>query len=309
MIKQTALIILLIFQLNIIIASEEGSFTLKINGEQPISLNRFFQTVMPGNTLTFEVEASNIDNVIVKSNFGKIVNKGKGKWKYIAPNISGNYEVVISDTLSNKLITINVFVLTLLSEMVGEYLNGYRIGNYPEDNYKGKKNYKKPLGLIEVTKENKDTYITPNFQLKQFLCKQSSGWPKYLLINPKLLLKLEFLLVELNALGIKASTIFIMSGYRTPYYNKSIGNVKFSRHVFGDAADIYVDDNLDGVMDDLDGNGKSEMADEMIIHSIISKMDNDPKNEHLVGGMGKYNKNSAHTYFIHIDTRGYRARW
>ena len=309
MIKNIIIITLFLFQLNIIIASEESSLKLKINDEQPISLNRFFQTVMPGKTLAFEVEANNIDNIVVKNDFGKIVNKGNGKWNYVASDISGNYEIIILDTVSNNSIILNVFVLTPLSEMVGEYLNGYRIGNYPEDNFKGKKNYKKPQGLIEVTKENKNIYISPHFQLKQFLCKQSSGWPKYLLINPKLLLKLEFILGELNSMGIEASTIFIMSGYRTPYYNQSIGNVKFSRHVFGDAAEIYVDNNLDGVMDDLDGNGKSEMADAMIMHSIISKMDNNPDNEHLVGGMGKYNKNSAHTYFIHVDTRGYKARW
>jgi len=309
MIKNIIIITLFLFQLNIIIASEESSLKLKINDEQPISLNRFFQTVMPGKTLAFEVEANNIDNIVVKNDFGKIVNKGNGKWNYVASDISGNYEIIILDTVSNNSIILNVFVLTPLSEMVGEYLNGYRIGNYPEDNFKGKKNYKKPQGLIEVTKENKNIYISPHFQLKQFLCKQSSGWPKYLLINPKLLLKLEFILGELNSMGIEANTIFIMSGYRTPYYNQSIGNVKFSRHVFGDAADIYVDNNLDGVMDDLDGNGKSEMADAMIMHSIISKMDNNPDNEHLVGGMGKYNKNSAHTYFIHVDTRGYKARW
>lgn len=100
-----------------------------------------------------------------------------------------------------------------------------------------------------------------------------------------------------------------MSGYRTPYYNKSIGNVKFSRHVFGDAADIYVDEDLDGVIDDLDNNGKHDMADALVIHSIINKMENDPENEHLVGGMGSYKKNTAHTYFIHVDTRGYKARW
>ena len=47
-----------------------------------------------------------------------------------------------------------------------------------------------------------------------------------------------------------------MSGYRTPFYNRSIGNqTRFSRHVYGDAADIYADDDGDGKMDDLDGDG------------------------------------------------------
>ena len=302
-------ITLLLIGTNLIAGNGESPLTLKVGDNEPVNLSRFFETVMPGKTISFFVASENIESVIVKSDFGKIVSKGNGKWKYISPVTSGNYEIVIEDTTNNQAIIFTVFVLVPLSKKKGEYLNGYRIGNYPDENYKDRKNYKKPDGLIEVTEKNKAIYITPHFQLKQFLCKQASGWPKYLLVNPKLLLKLEYLVSELNGLGINASTIFIMSGYRTPFYNKAIGNVKFSRHVFGDAADIYVDENLDGVNDDLDKNGKSEMDDVLILHSIISKFDNNPENEHLVGGMGKYNKNSAHTYFIHIDTRGYKARW
>ncbi len=309
MLKHLSIITLILIQISLLAGNEEGRLKLKIGNDEPVSLNRFFKIVMPGKSFTLIVETENIESVVVKCSGAQIVAKELGKWKFIAPDESINCEVIINDTTSDQEIILTVFVLVPLSEQKGEYLNGYRIGNYPDENYKGKKNYKKPEGLIEVTEENKGTYITPHFQLKQFLCKQASGWPKYLLINPKLLLKLEYLVDELNKSGIDVSTIFIMSGYRTPYYNKSIGNVKFSRHVFGDAADIYVDEDLDGVIDDLDNNGKHDMADALVIHSIINKMENDPENEHLVGGMGSYKKNTAHTYFIHVDTRGYKARW
>ncbi len=309
MLKHLSFIILLLIQINLIAGNEDSGLKLKIGDDEPVSLCRFIETVMPGKTISFFVESDNIENVVVKSSFGKIVSKGNGKWKFIAPMTSGNYEIIIENQIKNQKIILTVFVLVSLSEKKGEYLNGYRVGNYPDENYKGRKNYKKPEGLIEVTEENKDTYISPHFQLKQFLCKQTSGWPKYLLVNPKLVVKLEYLVNELSNNGISVSTVFIMSGYRTPYYNKSIGNVKFSRHIFGDAADIYVDEDLDGVIDDLDKDGKNNMADAQVIHSIISKMENDPENVHLIGGMGSYNKNSAHTYFIHVDTRGYKARW
>ena len=309
MLKYITFIIILLSQINLIAGDEEDSLKVKIGDNEPISLQRFFLTIMPGKEITFLVEYKDVANIVVTSNSGKIIKKGDGRWNYIAPETSGNYEIVINDTITNKTIILTVFVLVPLIEKKGEYLNGYRIGNYPDDNYKDRKNYKKPTGLIEVTDENKDIYITPHFQLKQFLCKQTSGWPKYLLVNPLLLIKMEYMVSELNKSGIDASTIFIMSGYRTPYYNEAIGNVKYSRHIFGDAADIYVDENHDNIIDDLDGDGKSNMADALVIHSIISKMENDPENEHLIGGMGSYSKNSAHTYFIHVDTRGYKARW
>ena len=309
MLKHLIFIIILFSQINLTAGDEEDSLKVKIGDNEPISLQRFFITIMPGVEITFLVESKDIANIVVASNSGRIITKGDGRWNYIAPKKSGSYEIVINDTSNSKTIILTVFVLVPLIEKKGEYLNGYRIGNYPDDNYKDRKNYKKPTGLIEVTDENKDIYITPHFQLKQFLCKQTSAWPKYLLINPLLLIKLEYLVSELNKSGIDASTIFIMSGYRTPYYNEAIGNVKYSRHIFGDAADIYVDENHDNIIDDLDGDGKSNMADALVIHSIISKMENDPENEHLIGGMGSYSKNSAHTYFIHVDTRGYKARW
>ncbi len=309
MLKYLTFIIILLCQVNLIAGNEESGLNLKIDDNEPTSLSRFFKTVMPGKAFTFIVESTNHENVGVNCSSGKIVSKGHSKWKFTAPEASGNYEIIIEDPSQNEKITLTVFVLVPLSEKKGEYLNGYRIGNYPDKNYKEKKNYKNPDGLIEVTEQNKDIFITPHFQLKQFLCKQTSGWPKYLVVNPKLLVKLEYLVSELKTSGIDANTVFIMSGYRTPYYNKAIGNVKFSRHVFGDAADIYIDNNMDGVIDDLNSDGQNNMSDALIIHSIISKMDNDSENDHLIGGMGSYKRNAAHTYFIHVDTRGYKARW
>lgn len=64
-----------------------------------------------------------------------------------------------------------------------------------------------------------------------------------------------------------------MSGYRTPYYNRSIGNeTRYSRHVYGDAADIYVDDDDDGIMDDLDGDGKSTLDDARTLGEVIGSL-------------------------------------
>lgn len=290
-------------------AKSEVGFKYAFKNVEGINLNRFFYSVMPGNTFELTVEAREPDNISVSATLGKIISNDFGKWEITAPENSGNYELTIRDNSVNQTAVITIFVMEPATKMKGEYLNGYRIGNYPPDKYKGRNNYKKPDGFIEVTEKNKDIYIAPHFQLKQFLCKQESGWPKYLVLNPKLLLKLEFLLNELHKEGINAKTLFIMSGYRTPYYNKLIGNVKYSRHVFGDAADIYVDENHNGVIDDLNNDGKNNMSDAEVLYSIVERLEKDPDHSDLVGGMGKYKKNSAHTFFVHVDTRGFVARW
>jgi len=289
--------------------ASNDSLMMVFKGKDPVSLERFFQTVLPKGEIEFTIKNNSALEITVSAIHGNLIPLGDSHWKYEAPAKPGNYELIIHDSKGITKMTINIFVLVPSSEMKGEYLNGYRIGNYPEEKYKGNSNYKKPDGFIEVTEDNSDLFLSPHFQLKQFLSKQVSAWPKYILLEPKLILKLEHLISGLNKRGLKASTLFIMSGYRTPYYNKSIGNVKYSRHIYGDAADVYVDENLDGVIDDLDHDGRGGMGDALIIHEIINSFDANPENEHFVGGMGKYKKNSAHTYFIHIDTRGYKARW
>ncbi len=284
------------------------SFELIIEKEVT-NLDRFFYPVLPGDTISLSVISKHPERITIHSRIGELKSIKPNHWQYIAPEIKGDYTLTITDEISSETMLVTIIVLAAASEQKGEYLNGYRIGNYPEVTYKNSNKYKIPQGFIEVTEANKDLFITPHFQLKQFLCKQTSDWPKYLVLSPRLLIKLEHLLAELNELGIKSETLFIMSGYRTPYYNHLIGNVKFSRHVFGDAADVYVDENGDSNIDDLNKDGKVNIMDAEIIYKIISEMDNDPELKHLLGGMGKYNKNARHTFFIHVDTRGYKARW
>jgi peptidase M15-like protein len=302
-------LILFCLQILTVRANVDENLLVSINHDEAVSFEQYFYTVLPGKSIDIGVESGKSQNIVIECDIGKITKKDKNNWKYLAPNIPGNYILNIEELISGKSCRLVVFVLTPAFNQEGEYLNNYRIGNYPVEKYKGKKRYTKPDGFIEVTKENKDLFITPHFKLSQFLCKQNSGWPKYVILNPVLLVKLEYLVEELHSVDPEINTLTIMSGYRTPYYNKLIGNVKYSRHIYGDAADVYVDENRDDLIDDLDNNGRIEMQDVMVMHRILSELEKDPENEHLVGGIGSYNKNSAHTYFIHVDTRGYRARW
>ncbi len=51
--------------------------------------------------------------------------------------------------------------------------------------------YANPAGFIEVTRENKTVPVSEHFKLGDFLTKdQYDVWPKYLLLEPKLLDKL-----------------------------------------------------------------------------------------------------------------------
>lgn len=187
-------------------------------------------------------------------------------------------------------------------------LNGYLIGRHPGAGRSGV--YRPPEWFIEVTKENQDYHVSETFRLRQFLTKnQHNVWPKYVPLNLKLVDKLERIVQELRKEGIPARRVHVMSGYRTPHYNGpgKNGRAKFSRHTYGDAADIWVDDDDDGHMDDLNRDGKIDDGDAEYLVMIASRVEQ--AHPELVGGAGIYKANRVHGPFTHIDVRGKAARW
>lgn len=195
------------------------------------------------------------------------------------------------------------------SEVVGGTLNGYRIGDPPPGSNKHPQLYVEPRSFIEVTSGNMNKQVSPHFNLGQFLCKQEAGFPKYVVLQERILVLLEGLIGAVQQAGYPVETFGVISGYRTPYYNKRIGNVPNSRHTYGDAMDFFIDLDNDGRMDDLNRDGQHNRADVDILYEIVKVFKRLPKNADLAGGVGRYYKTSNHGGFIHVDTRGYKARW
>ena len=267
--------------------------------------------VLPQEMLVLEVaEAPRNSRYVLQSTAGKTGQLALHKWQWQAPEEAGLYQVKILHAPATDSILLNCFVMIPYERVAGESLNGYRLGKYPSTPLQQLAIYKPPRGFVEVTKENEETLIAPHFKLKQFLCKQSGDFPKYLALSERLLLKLELILEKVNEKGYRCDTFHIMSGYRTPYYNKAIGNVKYSRHVYGGAADIFIDVNpQDGMMDDLNGDGKCDRHDATVLYDLIDAMYEKPWYQRFIGGLGKYRKTASHGPFVHVDVRGFRARW
>jgi len=195
------------------------------------------------------------------------------------------------------------------AEVIDGYLNNYQIGKSPPSSNKYPLLYGEPGPFIEVTPGNMNNKVSPHFTLGQFLCKQEADFPKYIVLQQPLLVLLEGLIGAVRAAGYPVETFGVISGYRTPYYNKRIGNVPNSRHIYGDAMDFFIDLDGDGRMDDLNGDGKNNRADVDILFEIVKAFKRRPENLDLVGGVGRYYQASHHGGFIHVDTRGYKARW
>ena len=275
-----------------------------------IPYNTFALYLKPGETRQFDLVLTQPgDQYEWLAEDGESERIGPNRWRWTAPETPGLYSVVMTDPAQQEPIQLSIFVKRPLAERQGQHLNGYIIGDYPSKPLRGNPRYNPPQHLVEVTTENQDTLVSPNFRIRQFLTKQGGDWPRYVLLDERLLLKLELILAKVRAEGWDAETLFIMSGYRTPHYNKAIGNVPYSRHVYGDAADIFVDTDGSGRMDDLNGDGQESFADAEVLAGWIDELASDPYYAPLIGGIGRYGPKPHRGPFVHIDTRGAAARW
>jgi uncharacterized protein YcbK (DUF882 family) len=205
-----------------------------------------------------------------------------------------------------------VFTMRSFGQKVRAWLNGYRLGYWPEE--KGRlrsEAYKNPDGFIEVTADNEDTRVSEHFRLRDFVSHdQKEVWPKYVVLREPLLDKLELVIADLNDHGVNAEGMRIRSGFRTPAHNFAVrgeGSARDSRHQFGDAADVFIDQEGNGKMSDLNGDGKVNFADVKMILDAVERVE--ARYPELVGGTGLYAYSGRSGPFAHIDVRGTRARW
>jgi len=236
-----------------------------------------------------------------------------------APKGSGVWSVLLA--IGNAVRPIaDLKVITMLPFNVKQ--NGrvglYYVGSWPSEHGKvGSAKapawaYANPAGFIEVTPQNAATPVSEHFTLGDFLTHdQPNVWPKYLVLQPRLIDKLELVLADLEAHGVDVHGVRVMSGFRTPQYNYTGGNTggraNLSRHMYGDASDIYIDNDGDGQMDDLNHDRRISIDDARVILDAVDRVD--AVHPELIGGAGVYTAAAGHGPFIHIDTRGYRARW
>jgi hypothetical protein len=229
------------------------------------------------------------------------------------PGRTGIWSVAIA--IGNAIRPVTDFsVITLLpaSQKRSGRIGLYYIGNWPTGRVTPKADYTPPGGFIEVTPDEQNTPLSEHFKLRDFFPHdQQSVWPKYIVVKMKLIDKLELVLDDLRSHGIRTDGVRVLSGFRTPQYNAGGGDPRgraaLSRHMYGDAADIFIDNDGNGAMDDLNHDGRVNINDARVILAAVNRVE--AAHPSLIGGCGVYAGTSAHGPFTHIDTRGYPARW
>lgn len=264
-------------------------------------------TVLPGSVVPLEaLDPETGTRVAIQwtAAEGQLIQNGRDTaWK--APTTPGvvklSGEAMVGDRRLKE--TFTAFVTVPLASAKSGYINGYRVGKYPAMGPSVSRSARSsallPAGFIRLDAQSAKMPISRSFTLGQFAVKDGPRGEKFMMLSPSLLEKLETILDALNAEGYEADSLRIMSGYRTPAYNAGIGNkTRLSRHTYGDAADVLADD--------WDRDGRITKKDAQILYRIADKLD---RTTHLKGGLSLYPPNSAHSWFVHVDTRGKLARW
>lgn len=273
----------------------------------PDFLQRAFVPTVPEVENTFRVHGMTID-AIVDAPRGFVCERRDGMLVIKAPK--GEAAGYVTVRLGQRELTLTVVNLIPYSRMRAGLLEGYRIGEYALMPLRGLRSYERPKGFMRLTEQNRDLWVSDHYRLRDFQCKLD-GSTKFLLLRTEALLKLELLQHILETRhSVHFRRFVIMSGYRTPYYNAMIGNeTSRSRHLYGDAMDIYVDEDHNGVMDDVNHDGRVDTQDARFLLQVAEAIDKSQTWGWLKGGAGVYHANRAHGPYLHVDARGYVARW
>jgi hypothetical protein len=273
----------------------------------PPFMTRLFIPVVPGVANTFKIEGAPVTQVL-HTPTGYAIERFDGGVRIQSTAAEGQGYARVR--AGGRDLTLALITLVPYSKVRGGFLEGYRIGEYLLRPLRGLAQYERPKGFIRLTKDNADLQLSDHYTLSHFQCKLD-GKSKYLVVRPEALIKLELMqnLLE-SGHGLKFARFTIMSGYRTPFYNRMIGNeTGYSRHLYGDAMDIYIDRDNSGAMDDINRDGRVDSGDAKFLLKIAETIDKSKEWSWLKGGAGVYHANAAHGPYIHVDTRGFLARW
>ena len=288
------------FFCTVILLGSASGFNLEIDGKE-YSWDVIGRFVIPDDTLHLAILDSGAHTGWAVP-AGRLVETGPGRMDRFVPDQPGLWILAVG--FEEEIKTVNVFVMVPFDSLKNGMLNGYEIGRYPDTNQFP--NFNRPCRFIKVTQDNIDTRISPRYTLHEFVSRQTGHFPKFLVLRENLILKLELLTDIVKHKGHRCEKLTVFSGFRTPAVQRRRGFLDCA-HMYGGAADIYVDADSNGIMDDLNGDGHVSWRDARLLAAYVDELEK--AHPELVGGCGWYHGTSSHGPFVHVDVRGERTRW
>ena len=227
-----------------------------------------------------------------------------GGGQLTAPAEPGFYRLALARGAARRIVDgVTVAVLVPFEAKRGTTLDGYRIGTFLAERLGG--HAERPLGFVKVTPEAADVPVTAHLRVGDFLTRDAqTQWPRYAAISPRVLDKIELVVAEVarmrgDTVGAPRVGVSVHSGFRTPLYNRAVPRAaRDSRHQYGDAIDVAIDAN---------GDGRLTASDTRLVAMAVERVE--AAHPDLAGGMGIYTGRRYRQPYVHIDTRGTKARW
>ena len=185
-------------------------------------------------------------------------------------------------------------------------INSFPVGFYGDGN---SRDHLPERGFIELRPDVFNARISTHLSFSDFLGHTEGNWPQYMVLDLRLVYKLECVLEEVAKFYPEARDIHCISGFRTPVYNAAIGNeTGFSLHLYGAASDFWIEGwPSNELIDDLDRNKRIDVFDGEFIVAAARRLE--AAGEVAVGGASAYRWITSHGPFVHLDTRGSPAVW
>jgi hypothetical protein len=184
-------------------------------------------------------------------------------------------------------------------------LNSFPVGLYGDGNTREHL----PGQFIELREADRGARVSTHLTLGEFLGHTEGEYPQYIVLDLELVDKLEALVAEAGEHYPEPLDVNVMSGYRTPAYNREIGNeTDFSAHLYGKAADIWMEGfPPNNLMDDMDRNKRVDVSDGEFLVEMVRVLE--ARGTVCVGGASAYRWTPQHGPFVHVDVRGRPATW
>lgn len=221
----------------------------------------------------------------------------------VAPSIPGFYRLALVRGVERRILGgLTLAVMVPFEEKRGGILDGYRIGTFRSE--RRGVTAPRPNGFVQVLPELVNLQLTQHLRLGSFVAPDGqTTWPRYAALDRRLLDKLELVFQQLSRWRTDTTAvrlaISVNSGFRTPWYNRRVPRAaRDSRHQLGDAADVVIDAN---------GDGRVTREDANLVAAAVEIVEQ--SHPDLAGGLGLYVSGRYRQPYVHIDTRGKRARW
>ncbi|MBN1434306.1 hypothetical protein JW921_06055, partial [Candidatus Fermentibacterales bacterium] len=184
-------------------------------------------------------------------------------------------------------------------------LNSFPIGSYGDGNTRDAL----PSRFFELTSANSGVRVSTHLTLGEFLGHVEGAYPQYMALDMRLVDKLEAGLRLISMDYLCPLDVAVLSGFRTPAYNRAIGNeTDASMHLYGSAADVWLESfPPNGLMDDLDRNKRIDVFDGEYMVEVFRTAE--ASGLCGVGGISAYRWTPGHGPFVHVDVRGRPATW